>query len=276
MKPLVPALVAGAIALMSGQVHASVPELEALVAKKAAILALIHKKAKKALVNAAQDENYSAYFQAATDAEKAQFKESIDQISLTVQSRFHIEEMCLINTHGAEVSRIVHNKIAHDLSTDETGAVFFGPGFRQQPRKVHISPIYMSPDVNKWVIAYTTPIVALSKKTAILHYERGLEFYQATLNKGVTGTTILVAIGAGDWIMSDSRKSINIARQGESEDLAVYFEKFAADGMSLKDIQNAVGGNDKKGAGLFETGANKFEVAYKKVGHWTLAAIEKL
>lgn len=145
---------------------------EKLVAKKAAIIANMHKKASKALVTSAQDKIFARYFTGHTEA-----KASIEKLSLNVQRRFHVEEMCLIDPNGHEISRIVADKIApdEDLSTEEAAAPFFAPGFAQKHRHTHVA--YMSPDADKWVIAYVTPIVVAGKKEAILHYEHTVEAY---------------------------------------------------------------------------------------------------
>ena len=137
--------------------HADLAAVESLVAKKAAIVEMMHSKARKALVTAAQDDRYREYFVAGSADERARLKAEIDRISLKVQAEFHVEEMCLIDHHGAEISRIVQNSIAYDLATNETQNVFFTPGFALQARTVYISPLYVSQDANRWVLGYATP-----------------------------------------------------------------------------------------------------------------------
>ncbi|MDH3451520.1 MAG: hypothetical protein OEN20_03810, partial [Gammaproteobacteria bacterium] len=124
----------------------------ALAQKKAAIIGSLHKKAKKALVNAAQDKSFEAFLGASDESHRHAAKKRVDEVSLNVQSRFHVEEMCLIDASGPELARIVGNKIADDLSPDESEAIFFGPSFAQRPRTVFVSPLYMSPDAHKWVL----------------------------------------------------------------------------------------------------------------------------
>ena len=109
--------------------HADLASVESLVAKKAAIVEMMHTKARKALVTAAQDDRYREYFAAGSADERARLKAEIDRISLKVQAEFHVEEMCLIDPQGAEISRIVQNSIAYDLATNETQNVFFTPSF---------------------------------------------------------------------------------------------------------------------------------------------------
>ena len=72
--------------------------------------------------------------------ERSRLRERIDEISFAVQLKFAVEEMCLIDHHGAEISRIVGNEIAYDPATDEADAIFFKPAFEQASRTVHTSP----------------------------------------------------------------------------------------------------------------------------------------
>jgi hypothetical protein len=141
MKPLIWCLIAGLAVLGWPVARAAELAPDASVAKKAAIVELMHSKARKALVTAAQDARYRDYFTSRSAEERARLKGEIDTISLEVQSHFHVEEMCLIDPNGAEISRIVGNAIAHDLDTGESDNVFFAPSFKLKPRTVYISPI---------------------------------------------------------------------------------------------------------------------------------------
>ncbi|HET6522823.1 MAG TPA: hypothetical protein VFG47_23810, partial [Geminicoccaceae bacterium] len=168
----------------AGQTRADTADIDALVARKAAILETMHDKAGKALVRVAQDGSFRDFFLASTDDERATARERIEQISLAVQARFHVAEMCLIGRDGAEVARIVDKRVAHDLSPDETGAIFFTAGFALPPRGVHVSPLYMSVDADKWVVGYVTPIDVDGGTPAILHFEHSLAVYQDALGRG--------------------------------------------------------------------------------------------
>ena len=111
MKSFMTTLAVAVSLLFAAPTVAAEMGVEGTVAKKAAVLELLFRKAKKALVNAAQDKNFSRYFSVIPADEKSRIKERIDLISLSVQSRFHVEEMCLINVEGAEISHIVGNRI---------------------------------------------------------------------------------------------------------------------------------------------------------------------
>jgi hypothetical protein len=263
-----------AVFFMPNSVLSSETNLEGFVAKKAATLELVHRKAKKALVTAAQDKSFAAFFDSNSHDQKTVIKDKIDHISLAVQSRFHVEEMCLIVPTGAEVSRIVGNEIAYDLAEDEQTAIFFAPGFATPARRTHVSPVYMSPDAGKWVVAYVTPVRVEGHTEAILHYEHGLDFFQATLNRDVgSEDPILLAIDAEGLIVSDSRREVAVLRQGDAEDAKSYFERFELAEADLAELRAALG-NKPSGSGEISGGGESYSVAYRTVENWTILAIE--
>lgn len=244
--------------------------LQRQVAKSAAIVSILHKKAKKALVNAAQDNAFGDYFSTHDEHHKHTLKEKIDDISLQVQSRFQVEEMCLIDPNGSEISRIVGQEIAHDLSHEEASAPFFEPGFRHRPRSVYVSPVYMSPDVDKWVVAYVTPVLAAGEKRAILHYEHGLDVYQRALEHNeVSDGTLQLAVTAEGWVVWSSDKPVTVNKVGETEEPSVYFEKFEFGGRSIDefiadvDAQRPISGDDGR----------RYNAAYARVSDWVIIAL---
>lgn len=252
-----------------GWAASATPEEE--VVKKASILEKMHQKASKALVNAAQDEIFNKYFSAKDDAVHHQLKKDIDQISLNVQSNFNVEEMCLIDASGKELSRIVGKEIATELSADESGAAFFKPGLDRKVKTVHVAPPYMSADVNKWVVAYVTPILANNEKKAILHYEMGLDVYHAALAKELSGKEFfLLAVTADGWVVFDSRKTIAVAKQGEKSEAADYFSPFKFGGQGLAEVIKSLDG----GTAITDDGVT-YAGAYKTVENLTLLAFKK-
>ena len=265
-------LLAAALVVSVSQVASAASALDKLVAQKAATIERLHFKAKKALVTAAQDKAFEHYFHAHNHEERGEIKPRIDQISLAVQSRFHVEEMCLIDPRGAEVSRIVGREIADDLADDETGAIFFAPGFSSPAHKVHISPIYMSVDANKWVVAYVTPVVVDGNKKAILHYEHSLRPFQDALNKRVDAGTVLVAIDRDGFVVSDSRATIMIDKRGDAEERDEYFRQFDLSKLNLAAVRNAIGGNGERGSGTLKAAGSSYSVSYQQVEDWTILA----
>jgi hypothetical protein len=263
---------------MSSVAHGGEAELRAIAAKKAAVIKTLHDKATLAIVQVAQDPAFPSYFEAAhlghhDHAHEAKVR--IDNISLATQARFHVEEMCLIDINGAEVSRIVKNQIAYDLSLEEASAPFFAPSFAGKPRTTYIAPRYMSPDVARWVVAYTTPIEVEGEKVAILHYEHGLDFYQAALaREPAPERTFVLAVDSEGFIVADTRSAIAIEQIGESEDPGDYFQRFELAGMDLADLKPALESNG--GLVTLHDGVTNYMVAGRAIADWTILAVERL
>jgi Cache domain len=265
-------LVAVAALLISSSSIQANESYVSIIAKKAAILEDLHKRISASLAAVAQDKAFSDYFLDGDPARRAQLKQRIDLISLKTQEKFRVEEMCLIGADGAEIARIVGSVVAYDLSPDETGAVFFAPGFAQASRQVFISPPYVSPDAPKWVVGYATPIIADNVTRAILHFEHGLETYQEALGAQPPpdGTYVLAVTDSG-WIIYDSRREIPIDKKGESVTPADYFDAFSLGGLSIAEFRRQYG-DGTAGSGTVERDGTRWEFAYRQVGTWTLIA----
>lgn len=260
-----------------GSAFAEAPNVTALAARAAATVERLHHNASKALVTAAQDRAFSAYFHEHDHAAREDVKSRIDQISLSVQERFQVEEMCLIDPQGAEISRIVGNEIAQDLATDEADAQFFAPGFDTEHRKVYLSPIYLSPDANKWVVAYVTPVLVDGKKKSILHYEHALTAYTSALMRQakMQGGNIIVVTDTGHVIF-DSQREIPIERMNAKEALGDYFNAFTLAGHDVDGLKDALGSGDTEGSGRVTGADAEYELAFRQVGRWTVIVWEAI
>lgn len=245
--------------------------VENLVQRKAEVLHLLHKKAKKALANAAQDRVFADYFTATDAAERHRLKDHIDHISLSLQGRVHSGEMCLIDATGSEISRIVGNRIAADLAHDEKATSFFAPGFARSPRTVFIAPLYLSADVHKWVVAYATPVTTGGVKRALLHYELSLEIYQSLLNRDLSGpATFLMAIDGSGHVLADSRQRIAVVARADSVTAADYFATFRFGDHDFAGLRQQI----DRGGAVTDSRGQRFDAAYAAVEDWTLVAFQ--
>jgi len=192
-------------------------------------------------------------------------------------------EFCLIDSKGRELMRLVDGVPAPDseLADDEADAPYFKDTFRKTPGEIHIGPIYLSPDANEWVLAYTTPV---QTKSALLHYEHPLRQYHDALSEGFKNENrfLLVTDRAG-FVIIDSRAPIFTHRiKGKSamrdyfKPIDLHFEKIRTEGTPefravLKAMQDGKAGTATAGLRSGE----KYAIAYRTVGEWTLALFEK-
>ncbi len=254
---------------------AAVENLAAMLDKKASTLELMHRKARKALVTAAQDRVFRSYFTASTPAVREAYKQQIERIALNVQNRFRVEEMCFIDRSGAEIARVFEGEVAHDLDLNESDTPFFAPTFALPEGRVHVSPAYLSGDAHKWVVAYVTPIAHEGRNLAILHYEHDLAAYQNALTKDWSGDDrFIAAVDRTGWVLADSRRAISLRQRGEAVEPAAYFKKFDLHGLGIGDVRSRLGSGDS-GSGTLVLGGKTYSVAYRAVQDWTVIAVER-
>ena len=252
---------------------AKAEELAAFVAARAGALEVLHGKAERSLVGVAQDPSYREFFRTVSEDDRQKLKERIDQISLETQSKFDVGEMCLIDARGHEVSRIVEGEVADDLSTEEAQNIFFKPGFEQAPRTAYVSPVYISPDVHRWVIGYVTPIDVDGEKKALLHYEHDLAAFQELLRHGLSDDRrFLLAVATDGWIIADSRRAIATEQKGDSTAPTDYFEAFTVDGRTLAQLKDDLG---ERGHASVALDGAPHDIAWQTVKHWTLVGFEE-
>lgn len=263
---------AGLLAMLAGPAVAAELSVQEVIAKEAAILTNMHRKASSALVNVAQDPAFAALFAAVDEPSRTKLKNRVDQISLRTQASFQVGEMCLIGADGAERSRIVGRQIATDLDADEARNEFFSPTMKARPRTVYIPRAYLSDDTKAWVVAYATPITFDATNVGLMHYEHRLDEYQRELDRGAEGTnTRLMAVDETGHVLIDTAdEPPTAARKEENED--AYFKAFSLAGGDLNALRARLNGGPA-GYGRIETGETKLDVAYQGVQGWTVVGV---
>jgi signal transduction histidine kinase len=110
-----------------------------------------------------------------------ELKEKLEHVIYNFQEKFQVDETCLIDTSGQEHARLVLTKTAPDgdLSAEESSSAFFKPSFQMEKYQVHVQYPYVSPDTNRWVFAYASPVVlGDGQKPAIFHFEMPMSIFQ--------------------------------------------------------------------------------------------------
>ena len=150
-----------------------------------------------------------------------QIKSELEQWIYHFQNKFDVDETCIIDMSGQEHVRLVLSSIESDenLSPDEKLSPFFEASFEKNLDEVHIEFPYLSPDTNRWVFAYTSPIVlGNEEKPAIYHFEMPISIFQdiVDVNHGR-----MYVIDPQGFLIADSEShysSTNI-----SEEFSEYF-----------------------------------------------------
>ena len=183
----------------------------------------LHSRASEDLVYTLKNPKFVEYFELAESKadnvydengilqfteKQRELKEELERWTYHFQNKFDVDETCLIDFSGQEHTRLVLTKIApdDDLSSEEASAPFFEPSFMTQKDKVHVQYPYVSPDTERWVFAYTSPIeLDNGQKPAIYHFEMPITVFQKMLK--VESGRAYVVDPAG-YIVADSAGTV--------------------------------------------------------------------
>ncbi len=175
-----------------------------------------------------------------------ELKNEMEKWIYNFQSYFRVDETCLIDTTGQEHARLVLSRIAppEELSADEEETPFFEPSFERNKGEVYVAYPYVSPDTNRWVFAYTTPIVLEDRsKPAFFHFEMPLEVLEENIKVDKGRMYILDSRG---YIIADSeRKNKHDIYYGQRPD--EYFASIDTIGLDTTtlDIEGLAIGESK-------------------------------
>jgi len=192
-----------------------------LVSDKSQEINSLHANASQELILALQDPLFVEYFELPetkagnvyedgvlqfTDKQQ-EIKSDLEQMIYLFQNKFDVDETCIIDGTGQEHSRLVLSRVAYDddLSPDEEFAPFFEPSFEKNLDEVHVQFPYVSPDTNRWVFAYTSPVVlGDGQKPAFFHFEMPITVFQRIVN--VDGGRMYI-VDPNGFIIADSDDS---------------------------------------------------------------------
>jgi len=184
-------------------IDSELQDMSNLVKFKEKEIQTLHARASEDLVFAVQNPRFAEYFELEdtkagnvydendvkqfTPAQQ-KIKNELDEWIFNFQSKFTVDETCLIDATGQEHTRLTFQEIApaDDLSSEESAAPFFEPSFKKKKGSVHLQYPYVSPDSERWVFAYTTPIVLDDEtKPAFYHFEMPIAIFQDLVNVDV-------------------------------------------------------------------------------------------
>ncbi len=253
-------------------------DIKALLDAKVAKLKDIHENRGKVLIRLADDEKLRSFM-----AGNRGIKAALTKFANDLQKDAIGREFCLIERSGKELMRLVDGKPTPDseLSDDEDDSPFFRPTFLRHPGEIYIAPVYLSPDADEWVLAYTTPV---SSKDAFLHYEVPLKGYRAILTEGLSGEDrFLIVIDHSGFALMDSRQVIDTQRKMGKSAMRDYFKQFdfqfdklRSEGtVEIRDTVRKMLDGDSGQATLVFKGGDKYHLAYRTVDDWVLAAFER-
>lgn len=115
-----------------------------------------------------------------------EIRSKLEQWIFHFQTKFIVDETCLIDKTGQEHVRLFRNTIEPDeeLSPHESLEPFFEPTFEIPKGEVRIQPPYLSSDTHRWVFAYSSPIeLENGERPAFFHFEMPVNIFHDLLPK---------------------------------------------------------------------------------------------
>jgi len=198
-----------------------VKEIERIISLKSQEINSLHANASQELILALKDPLFVEYFELPetkagnvyedgvlqfTDKQN-EIKSNLEQMIYLFQNKFDVDETCLIDRSGQEHARLVLSRVAYadDLSSEEEFAPFFEPSFEKNLGEVHVQFPYVSPDTNRWVFAYTSPVVlGDGQKPAFFHFEMPITVFQNIVN---VDSGRMYIVDPNGFIIADSDNS---------------------------------------------------------------------
>ena len=197
-------------------------------------------------------------------SKQREIKTQLEDLMYSFQNQFQVEETCVIDRTGEEHARLVLSKTAPDadLSSEEASAPFFDASFKIDKNKTYIQYPYLSPDTNRWVFAYTSPVVLSDgEKPAFYHFEMPIEIFQNVVKADTTIGRMFVLDPSG-FLVSDT--GYEYQKYGSSEDPPSYFPSSSMISKSddfSKITKDMISG--KTGYGTYQDNGEVHYVVYK-------------
>jgi len=204
--------------------------------------------------------------------EQQEIKDELDKWIFNFQSKFSVDETCLIDYTGQEHTRLTFKEIASDdeLSSEEDAAPFFKPSFLLKKGQVHIQFPYVSPDSERWVFAYTTPIVKNDgSKPAFYHFEMPITIFQDLVNVDAGRMYVIdpngfIIADSDDSSVANARYNVNpqtITSFVPNEYFPSIQSVFASNTSEIMDTIKATNSGD----GMFVLNGEKNYFVYEKL-----------
>lgn len=239
----------------------------------------LHSKASEDIVFAVQNTKFEEYFELPDTRDGNNFDENgVMQFSIAqrdikteldawifhFQEKFRIDETCLIDITGQEHTRLVFKQIApdYDLSPEEASASFFQPSFKKGKGEVQVQYPYVSPDSERWVFAYVTPVVLDDgEKPAIFHFEMPMLIFQDLVD---TDIGRMYVVDPDGFLIADSgyefpEKPISLV---PSEDFPAV-DTISSDSDFNRIVQEM--SSSDEGSGTYTKNGETHYVVYKKL-----------
>lgn len=251
------------------------------VSEKAIAIETLHVRASEDLVFALKNPKFVEYFELPETKAGNHYQDGVLQFTpkqqeikseletwiYNFQNKFQVDETCLIDATGQEHARLVLKKIApsEDLSPEEASAPFFTPAFATKQDAVHIQYPYVSPDSNRWVFAYVSPVaLGDGKIPAIYHFEMPMNIFHNLIK---TDSGRMYIIDKNGYLVADSL--FDFASKPVRETPTEYFPSLStvSGSAEYQRMLDQIESTDEGTASYTDNGVTH-HLAYEKLPHF--------
>jgi signal transduction histidine kinase len=272
--------------LEAAVIDSQIKEMQNEVEIRANLVESLHSRASEDILFAVKNPVFTNYFDLPETREGNNFDENgvvqftpqqralkteMEQWIYAFQSKFDVDETCVIHTPGQEQARLVLGEIAPDdeLSPSEGATPFYAPSLQLEKDEVYVQSPYVSPDTGRWVFAYTTPIVLSDgTKPSFFHFEMPMNLFEDLLTP--ENGRMYVVDGDGR-VFGDSANrfsnEVGSATFGTKPEEFFPHVNSISDSGELVNIVTATASLSpgEKGTGIYQVSGESHYVTYEKL-----------
>ena len=220
-------------------VDARIQDMKQVVIEKSNQIDNLHDRASEDIVFAVKNPRFAEYFELDDTrngniyddnnvlqytSSQIEIKSKLESWIYDFQNKFTVDETCVIDRSGQQQTALVQKNIlpAENLSSKKAGAAFFDPSFEKNDGESYVQYPYVSPATERWVFAYTTPILTYNDKPAFYHFEMPMYVFQNLIS---TDVGRMYVIDSGDYLVADNHFTFNseVGAGKKGQDPSEYF-----------------------------------------------------
>ena len=207
----------------SAVVDARILDMKQVVIEKSNQINNLHDRASEDIVFAVKNPSFADYFELEDTrhgnvynddnilqytSNQEEIKDELESWIYDFQNKFTVDETCVIDRSGQQQTALVQKNIlpAENLSSKKAGAAFFDPSFEKNDGESYVQYPYVSPATERWVFAYTTPILTYNDKPAFYHFEMPMYVFQNLMS---TDVGRMYVVDSGDYLVADNYSTFN-------------------------------------------------------------------
>lgn len=236
----------------------------------AAVVSIVQKKARKSLVNTAQDRAFRRYFATDHSTNRRILRFHFDLILETLRDLRQMQEVALVGDDGDYIAQVKEEVVKQRDFEDRTSVFFFDEALAGPVRQAYTSSVHRLAGTDRWVVSYATPIVRNSEPVALLYYDQGIDAFQRNLDLLRRDDGIRrLAVSSDGRIIWDSTRGSEVSSDVDEASVGRDLPVLRLAGLPLSDVIDHV----DQGVPIPDLPGSTLSIAYTKVMDWYLLSV---